>query len=208
MIDTQFKYESASRVLRKDYGANGFFWIFGSISLNAAIRVKNSMIQNNSLNDIAVLKSGIDSQVEFGKQVNLILTICTFILTTILAPLTFYLQQSVKTIDWNHELKILVAKEELAEARNETEKNKILLELINQVNKDAKDFHEGLNKLQDQQGNMLAAIVVPFLFAFILVLLRYKWLLSLSSCVGRAYEEKKEQKSKSSARREEKLNLR
>ncbi|KOR88295.1 hypothetical protein [Paenibacillus solani] len=199
----QFKHETASKVLKVDYNANGFLWMFGSISLDTEINVRKRLVRENDLSKIASLKSGIDSQVEFGKQINIIFAISTFILSTILAPLTFYLQQSIKTIDWQHEVRMVVTKEELSIAKNNVEKEAILSKLTDQISEDSDNYHEGLLKMQDLQSKMLLIIFIPLIFIFVAAIMRFKWLLSLSTCVENAFTEKKEQELKSKSRRED-----
>ncbi|WP_068779277.1 hypothetical protein [Paenibacillus sp. GM2] len=208
LIENKFKHESASRVLYSHYHATGLLWIFGSISLNNAIRVRKALVQENSLSELIALKSGIETQVEFGKQINLMIAICTFVLSTILAPLTFYLQQSVKPIDWQHELRIMIAKEELAITQNSTEKENVLIRLKETIDKDIKEYQSGLLRLQKHQGNMLVTIIVPFILIFMFVFLRYKWLFSLNACVGDAYNVKKEYVTEIKKQRENNLKKR
>ncbi|KOP64303.1 hypothetical protein AMS62_02810 [Bacillus sp. FJAT-18019] len=167
------------------------------------INVRKRLVRENDLSKIASLKSGIDSQVEFGKQINIIFAISTFILSTILAPLTFYLQQSIKTIDWQHEVRMVVTKEELSIAKNNVEKEAILSKLTDQISEDSDNYHEGLLKMQDLQSKMLLIIFIPLIFIFVAAIMRFKWLLSLSTCVENAFTEKKEQELKSKSRRED-----
>lgn len=164
---------------------------------------QKKVVQEHSLDEILTLKSGIEAQVEFGKQINLIIAITTFILSTILAPLTFYLQQSIKTVDWKHELRTMVAREDLNNAANAQEKYNILLALVQQIDKDSEDYNIALRELQDQQNYMLAGIIIPFLFLFLIFLMRYKWLSSLSACIRDAYDEKEKLASRIKIRNDE-----
>ncbi|OMD43534.1 hypothetical protein [Paenibacillus odorifer] len=142
------------------------------------------------MSEIGTLKSSIESQVEFSKQLSVILSIIIFTLTTILAPLSFYLQQSIKTADWKHEVNMSLLKDSLGKAKEGPNLKVAQEQIVDQVQKDAQVYNDSLLELQDQHNDLLVKIITPVLVFFISLLLRYKWLSSLSGCVSAAYIEK------------------
>lgn len=189
-MSRHFKYDSPSEQLRKVYGANGQIGGFGSISLNTAIEVQDKLLKECTIEQIEKLKTGLAALVEFLKQLNLILSITTFILTLMISPITFYLQQSFKTVDWKHEIRALVVREELNLAKGENERGKILLEYVNQIEADEKDYNKALSDFQNQFYFILQILIYPLIFVFILLFLRYRWLLSAHAYLEDAHKMK------------------
>lgn len=196
MKENKFKYASASRQIRKQYSRKlegGFpFW---SISLNDSEIIKENLINDCSLSDIRTLKSSIQSQLDFAKQLSLIITITTFFLTFIFSPLTFYLQQSTKAYDWQHDAIMTIVKEEMSEIEDKDKRQNFLLNstksLIEKQNEDWK-------KVEDFHYLQLAIILIPSIAFFLILLFRFKWISSLSECINQTLEEKTIQERKES----------
>lgn len=201
-LSSGFKHDSASRQLRKVYGANGWIGGFGAISLNTATEVQDKLVKECTIEQIGQLKTGLGAQVEFMKQLNLILSITIFVLTLIITPVNFYIQQSMKTIDWKHEIRSLVVREELNLAKDGGERAKILLDYANQIKIDEKDYNQSLSNLQDQFYSMLRIIAITFLVPFIFLFFRYRWLLSAHAYLEDALKlkESKQKKKQESLR--------
>ena len=184
----EFKYSSASRYLLKEHGASGsLFKCFGSISLNTFSELKKKIKDvHPNLLELSVIKSGITTQAEIAKQINLVWVIVTFVLTAILSPTVFYLGQGLKPVDWQHEKNMYLYKEALIPVKSLEEKAEYITEAIL---KESEEYEKYLNVLQDAHGRMLLIIMMMLLLSFSLFFLRYQWIMSLKECIDNAYTE-------------------
>jgi len=183
-----FKYSSASRYLLMKHGATGsFFRCFGSISLNTSSELKKRIKEKHpNLDELGVIRSGITTQAEIAKQINLIWVIVTFVLTAILSPTVFYLGQGLKPVDWQHEKNMYLYKEALIPVESLEEKAEYITEAIL---KESEDYAKYISSLQDAHGRMLIIVMMMLLLSFSLFFLRYQWIISLKDCIDSAYME-------------------
>ncbi|MDM5277157.1 hypothetical protein QUF95_07175 [Paenibacillus silvae] len=180
-----FKYSSASRYLLKEHGASGsLFGGFGAISLNTSLELKRKLKEKNP--DLGVIRSGINAQAETAKQINLVWVIITFVLSAILSPTVFYLGQSLKVSDWEHESKMYIYKEALKSVEDVGKQADYLSKAISE---DALKFTKELKILQEAQGKVLLILIGMLLAGFAVFFLRYQWIISLKECIENAYAE-------------------
>lgn len=181
----EFKYSSASRYLLKEHGTSGsLFGGFGAISLNTSLELKRKLKEKNP--DLGVIRSGINAQAETAKQINLVWVIITFVLSAILSPTVFYLGQSLKVSDWEHESKMYIYKEALKSVEDVGKQAEYLSKAISE---DALKFTKELKILQEAQGTVLLILIGMLLVGFAVFFLRYQWIISLKGCIENAYAE-------------------
>ncbi|WP_342419486.1 hypothetical protein [Paenibacillus sp. FSL H8-0168] len=198
----KFKAGSAGRHIRLEYGANGHFMALGSISLETFSKVRKKLVNEATIEEIRDLRAGIASQVKFSQQLTLILAITSFILTFALSPITFYLQQFSKTIDWTHEYIVILHKEKLQNINSIEEKEQYLSD---ELKKEKTNYNAELSKLQDAHLEEISKIIAPLVLIFAALIYRNKWLYSLEQCINEAFIEKSELLKKTKEQREKVL---
>ncbi|MNN48590.1 hypothetical protein D3C81_1630780 [compost metagenome] len=70
------------------------------------------------------------------------------------------------------------------------------MDYVNQIEVDEKDFNKALSDLQDQFYYMLQILIYPLIFVFILLFLRYRWLLSAHAYLEDAHKMKESELKK------------
>ncbi|MGF6357114.1 putative membrane protein YwzB [Paenibacillus sp. 4624] len=181
----EFKHFSASSYLLKVHGATGsLFKGLGAISLNTSLEVKRKIKEAHpDLGELGAIRSGIIAQAETAKQINLVWVIITFVLSAILSPTVFYLGQSLKISDWEHESRMYIYKE----AIKSVEVDKQAEYLSKAISEDAVKFMNELKMLQEAQGTVLLILIGMLLLGFSVFFLRYQWIISLKECIDNTY---------------------
>ncbi|UHA72701.1 hypothetical protein [Paenibacillus sp. 481] len=82
-------YDMASKYIRIKYGIKGFG--FGAIPLGKIETVKDHLIQDYTERELRTIKTSVNSQFEQYKQLNLIIVVIIFFLTTVLGTLAPYI---------------------------------------------------------------------------------------------------------------------
>lgn len=180
-------YSYASKYLRKEYKINGIILGLGRSNLKELHEAKQNLVKDHSEQELRTLKIDMNSHLDANKQVNLVIVIITFLLSTILNIIPFYLQQSIKPIDWIYSAQQIVNTQELENYNTEKEKIDFLQK---QINSYTKEFNKGLLNIQKMHLNMLNIILLPLFILFLVFLYRYRWLLSTTKCIEEALEEK------------------
>ncbi|MDH2330471.1 hypothetical protein [Paenibacillus polymyxa] len=193
-----FRAESTGRHLRLKYGAVGYIKAMGGMSIKTSREVRRKLVTEATLEDLRDFRAGITSQVKFSQQITLSLTIVSFVLTLLFSPVIFYLQQSLKVADWQHQY-IFEIHKEVVQSLNTDEKIAYLKKAMAQ---ESNGYNEQLHLLEEHHLNSLASIVVPTACIFALLIYRNKWLYSVEQCVIEAFEEKKELIEKEKERKE------
>lgn len=193
-----FKENSSSERLKTRYGAEGFISSFGAMNLSTVHQVKQRLIESESLSELGSIRSGIEAQLDFFKQLSIILAIVTFLISTILNPLTFYLQQSLKPVDWIHQAKMGVIETAASNLPESERENYIATHL----NIEIEEYTAELHNVQKAHYKMLSFMVIPLIFIFFLLFAKYKWLGSVFTCVNEAFKEKEKIESAVSVSKE------
>jgi len=187
-VEERFKEISSTKLLRKIYKANGLVWGFGKISLNTDYRVKKELITEYSLSQLGSIKSGLVSSVETFKQLGIAFAVITFLLTTILGTLPMYMPQYFKTVDWTHQVNLLLIEDAIAGMSND-EKQKYI---IDKHGEEVSSYNQELSDIQNEHYNMLNIVLGPIAVIFAVIFFRFRWILSVQACVDEAYREKGE----------------
>lgn len=182
------KYSHASKYLRKEYKITGIILGLGRSNLKELHEAKQNLVKDHSEEELRTLKIDINSHLDANKQVNLVIVIITFLLSTILNIIPFYLQQSIKPVDWIYSAQQIINTQELENYITEKEKINFLQK---QIESYTKEFNKGLLKIQKMHLSMLNIILLPLFMLFLMFLYRYRWLLSATNCVEEALEERK-----------------
>lgn len=168
------------------------------MNLSTAHQVKQKLIESETLSQLGSIRSGVESQLDFFKQISIILAIVTFLISTILNPLTFYLQQSLKSVDWTHQARIGVVETAVSNLEQHERDNYI----ATYINEEIAEYNSELHKVQKAHYSMLSFILIPLLLIFFLLFAKYKWLGSVFTCVNEAYKEKEKLETAASVRKE------
>lgn len=182
----EFKERSSSHRLRIRYKANGSIAGFGALTLSTIHQVKARLIEDETLSELGSMRSGIEAQMDFFKQLSIVFAIATFLLSTILNPLTFYLQQSLKSVDWTHQARNEILGIRTSNLKHDERENSIATHL----NEEVEEYNSELHKLQELHSTMLSFMLIPLLLVFFLLFARYRWLGSASTCINEAFREK------------------
>ncbi|GGN99781.1 hypothetical protein [Saccharibacillus kuerlensis] len=185
-MEERFREISSTKLLRKSYKATGLAWGFGKISLNTDYRVKKELITENSFSQLGSIKSGLVSSVETFKQLGIVFAIITFLLTTILGTLPMYMPQYFRTVDWTHQVNLLLIEDAISGMSND-EKQKYI---IDKHDEEVSSYNQELSDVQNEHYNMLNIILWPIVIIFAVIFFRFRWLLSVQACVNEAYQEK------------------
>ncbi|GGJ11662.1 hypothetical protein [Paenibacillus hunanensis] len=190
--------------LRKKYGVGKILNLgLGSISPKEDLQLKHSLIKQESYQTLASIHSGIESKYEFMKQVGLLLTVIIFLLTTMLGGLTFFMQQSMKNVDWSHDVIML----DLKAQSDLLESHEWLKDPVALYSAKHKLYKDSINEQIDSYNIGLINIYHQYLFSLISVLLvvvlivfltwfRYMWISSIHFCVKEAYKQKEKIENK------------
>ncbi|SEB27506.1 hypothetical protein [Paenibacillus sp. 276b] len=193
-----FKENSSSHHLRTRYKAVGWISGYGAISLSTVHQVKQKLIEKETLSELGSIRSGIEAQLDFFKQISIVLAIVTFLVSTILNPLTFYLQQSLKSVDWTHQARTEIIENRASDMEPDNHENLIATHL----NEEVEEYNKELHKLQEAHNWMLFSILFPMLVVFALLFAKYRWLTSAYTCVNEAFKEKERLETAESSRKE------
>ncbi|MNW41915.1 hypothetical protein D3C74_190700 [compost metagenome] len=181
----------ASRYLKGKYDLKPS--IFGDISMEKGEIFKRKLIADHTYDELKAIKTSINVQTSSGQSLGVIMAIISLFFSTALMPLTFYLQQSVKPIDWWHETKMMLYKENIGEEKD-------LEKLVTFLSKDIlKDQASLLDDLRGglQNLNITLGVILGVAFAIIFVCLYIKkWNKYISAYVNGAFEEVEERRSK------------
>ncbi|WP_017814493.1 hypothetical protein [Paenibacillus shenyangensis] len=191
------RHESVTEYLIKNYNVKkGRFKLsMGAISRSQDITLKQKLIQEESFENLGSIHSGIEAQYESMKQISLIVSSAIFFLSTILGVLAFYLQQSMKQIDWTHEIIMLKVK-----AKIELLKNIPWFEHSGFFYKAQMGIYDNILKEQNKAYSdviggiytMYLVSILPIFIFFVLFIAfiwsKYSWLSSIHFCVKEAYK--------------------
>ncbi|CAJ1315887.1 hypothetical protein [Paenibacillus nuruki] len=206
---------TATKYLREQYKVGNYFNLgFGAISKKQDLLLKTELIQKESFENLSSIHSGTEAKYEFMKQLGLIITVIIFLITTLFGTLSFYLQQSMRNIDWTHETIMLEmkAKADLLDSsewlKEPSDLYKAKYELYNEnLLQQIASFNDQLTIVYKLHYRLTLAILIFLAISFNLVWLKYSWLSSIHFCVKEAYKQKEKLHDQTLKLRKERLSL-
>ncbi|WP_458121995.1 hypothetical protein [Paenibacillus sp. Z6-24] len=202
-MKTNINNESASDYLRRKYRVGKFLnQELGSISKNQDLFLRRKLVQVETFENLRSIFSGIEARYESMKQLNLIVTIALFFVTILLGNFSFYLQHTMKQVDWAHEMAMLKLKAKIDLFKTIP----VLGEKGYLYNAEISAYTESLNKQSSSYIDLLGDINSIYFLIISVILLylaffifgkwyQYLWVSSIYACVKEAYKQKEKIKT-------------
>ncbi len=195
--------ESSIKYLKRKYHAGKFGNIgWGEVSKQQGFFLIRKLVQNETLESLRNIFSGVEARYESMKQLNVMVTIVLFITTIIVGNITFLIQSTMKQVDWSHETIMLKTKAKIEllektsllkeslkyneeEIKSKNEQIKVNNEKIKAAEELYQEKREIYNEVTDKQGPLYVEILgeinslyIFFIFAIVLYALFFivmKW---------------------------------